>query len=77
MVGYSRVENENYEGLRVPADCPTDGRLDVSDLAVHHAIPRPFSARSVLWFREFLRMGVVGCTDAGGSSLVQAFFRIL
>ncbi|KAJ5095316.1 hypothetical protein NUU61_004672 [Penicillium alfredii] len=78
IVDYSRVEKENYKGLKAPAAWPTEGRLEVSDLVVHHAPHLPPVLQQVNFsIPGSMRVGVVGRTGAGKSSLVQALFRIL
>lgn len=78
VLEYSRLSIENYEGLSPPANWPTSGQLEVSNLAVRYAPHEPLILHGVSFKAEGnQRVGVVGRTGSGKSSLVNAIFRIL
>ncbi|EFQ99803.1 canalicular multispecific organic anion transporter 1 [Nannizzia gypsea CBS 118893] len=75
---YSDLEIENQDGLDAPAAWPTDGRLEVSDLVVAYAPELPPVLKGLSFTVEKnQRVGVVGRTGAGKSSLTLALFRFL
>ncbi|KAL1844357.1 hypothetical protein VTJ49DRAFT_36 [Mycothermus thermophilus] len=78
IIEYTELPTENLGGRSPPAAWPTAGRIEVHDLVVSYAPDLPpvlkgltFSVNS----RE--RIGVVGRTGAGKSSLTLALFRFL
>ena len=78
IVEYSKLPTEDQDGQDVPASWPTEGRLEVANLVVGYASGLP----SVLKGLNFNvarneRIGVVGRTGAGKSSLTLALFRFL
>ncbi|KAI1497200.1 P-loop containing nucleoside triphosphate hydrolase protein [Biscogniauxia marginata] len=78
IVEYTELPTENLGGLRPPAAWPTEGRVEVDDLVVGYAEDLP----PVLKGLNFAigpgeRVGVVGRTGAGKSSLTLALFRFL
>ncbi|KAK2865083.1 hypothetical protein FQN49_003931, partial [Arthroderma sp. PD_2] len=75
---YSNLEIETQEGLDAPAAWPTEGRLEVSDLVVGYAPELPPVLKGLSFTVEKnQRVGVVGRTGAGKSSLTLALFRFL
>ncbi|KAF3483947.1 multidrug resistance-associated protein 13 [Arthroderma uncinatum] len=75
---YSNLEIENQEGLDAPAGWPTEGHLEVSDLVVSYAPELPPVLKGLSFTVEKnQRVGVVGRTGAGKSSLTLALFRFL
>ncbi|OJI99661.1 hypothetical protein ASPVEDRAFT_163771 [Aspergillus versicolor CBS 583.65] len=78
VLEYCDLNAENYEGLDAPADWPTSGRLEVRNLAVRYAPHLPPALDRVGFKIEGNeRVGVVGRTGSGKSSLVNAMFRIV
>ena len=78
VVEYTELPTEELGGVRPPAAWPTEGRLEVDDLVVAYAEDLPPVLRG-LTFRvgSGERVGVVGRTGAGKSSLTLALFRFL
>ncbi|EGE01692.1 canalicular multispecific organic anion transporter 1 [Trichophyton equinum CBS 127.97] len=75
---YSDLEIENQDGLDAPAAWPTEGRLEVSDLVVAYAPELPPVLKGLSFTVEKnQRVGIVGRTGAGKSSLTLALFRFL
>jgi ABC-type multidrug transport system fused ATPase/permease subunit len=75
---YSKLAIESQDGDDVPASWPSEGKLVVKDLVVGYASDLP----PVLHHLSFSveknqRLGVVGRTGAGKSSLTLAIFRFL
>lgn len=78
VVEYSNIELENQGGADVPAAWPTEGRLEVHDLVVGYAPELPPILKGLSFTVEKnQRVGVVGRTGAGKSSLTLALFRFL
>lgn len=78
LLEYAEVESERYDGVDAPASWPTEGRLDIVDLAVKYAsdLPPVLSGLSAR-IEGYQRVGIVGRTGAGKSSLALALFRFL
>ncbi|KMU86758.1 canalicular multispecific organic anion transporter 1 [Coccidioides immitis H538.4] len=78
VLEYSAIDIENQEGAEVPAAWPTEGRLEVTDLVVGYAPDLPPVLRGLSFtVAKNQRVGVVGRTGAGKSSLTLALFRFL
>ena len=78
VIEYSSIELENQGGADAPAAWPTEGRLEVSDLVVGYAPDLPPVLDGLSFTVEKnQRVGVVGRTGAGKSSLTLALFRFL
>ncbi|RAK72684.1 multidrug resistance-associated protein [Aspergillus fijiensis CBS 313.89] len=78
VIEYSKIELENQGGVEPPAAWPTEGRLEVQDLVVGYAPDLPPVLKGLSFAVEKnQRVGVVGRTGAGKSSLTLALFRIL
>ena len=78
VIEYSNIEVENQGGADAPAAWPTEGRLEVNDLVVGYAPDLPPVLRGLTFAVEKnQRVGVVGRTGAGKSSLTLALFRFL
>ncbi|PYI36068.1 P-loop containing nucleoside triphosphate hydrolase protein [Aspergillus indologenus CBS 114.80] len=78
VIEYSKIELENQGGVEPPAAWPTEGRLEVQDLVVGYAPDLPPVLKGLSFVVEKnQRVGVVGRTGAGKSSLTLALFRIL
>ncbi|KAI9682032.1 MAG: hypothetical protein M1817_000086 [Caeruleum heppii] len=78
IVEYSRIEIEDQGGANAPAAWPQEGRLTVDDLMVGYADDLPPVLKGLSFQVEAnQRVGVVGRTGAGKSSLTLALFRFL
>jgi ABC-type multidrug transport system fused ATPase/permease subunit len=78
VIEYSNIEIENQGGADAPAAWPTEGRLEVHDLVVGYAPDLPPVLNGLSFAVESnQRVGVVGRTGAGKSSLTLALFRFL
>ncbi|KAF7956233.1 hypothetical protein EAE96_005153 [Botrytis aclada] len=78
IIEYSNLKTESLEGSDPPAAWPTEGRLEVNDLVVSYADDLPPVLKGLTFRVERSeRIGVVGRTGAGKSSLTLALFRFL
>ena len=78
IVEYSNLQTESLEGADPPAAWPSEGRLEVNDLVVAYASDLPPVLKGLSFRVERNeRIGVVGRTGAGKSSLTLALFRFL
>lgn len=75
---YSDLKTESQDGADPPAAWPSEGRLEVNDLVVSYAPDLPPVLKGLTFRVERSeRIGVVGRTGAGKSSLTLALFRFL
>ena len=75
---YSSITVEDEGGDAPPAAWPTEGRLEVYDLVVGYAEDLPPVLKGLSFnVNSKQRVGVVGRTGAGKSSLTLALFRFL
>ncbi|KAL8859663.1 MAG: hypothetical protein Q9178_003777 [Gyalolechia marmorata] len=78
IVEYSRIPIEKQEGAVVPAHWPTEGRLQVEGLVAGYAPDLPPVLKGLSFeVTRNQRIGVIGRTGAGKSSLTLALFRFL
>jgi ABC-type multidrug transport system fused ATPase/permease subunit len=78
IIEYSNLPTESLEGADPPAAWPSEGRLEVNDLVVAYAPDLPPVLKGLTFRVERNeRIGVVGRTGAGKSSLTLALFRFL
>jgi ABC-type multidrug transport system fused ATPase/permease subunit len=78
VVEYSNINIEDQGGEDVPAAWPTEGKLEVKGLVVAYAADLPPVLKGLTFTVEKnQRVGVVGRTGAGKSSLTLALFRFL
>lgn len=78
IVEYSNIPVEDQSGEPVPAAWPTEGRLEVANLVVGYAADLPPVLKGLNFsIKRNQRVGVVGRTGAGKSSLTLALFRFL
>ncbi|KAH8596791.1 putative ABC bile acid transporter [Bisporella sp. PMI_857] len=78
IIEYSNLPTESLDGADPPAAWPSEGRLEVNDLVIGYApdLPPVLKGLSFSVARNE-RIGVVGRTGAGKSSLTLALFRFL
>ncbi|KAK1144108.1 hypothetical protein N8T08_005770 [Aspergillus melleus] len=78
VLEYTAMETEDQGGMDPPAAWPTRGHVEVEDLQVGYAPELPPVLDGLSFTIEHnQRVGVVGRTGAGKSSLTLAFFRFL
>ncbi|EHL01836.1 putative ATP-dependent bile acid permease [Glarea lozoyensis 74030] len=78
IIEYSNLPTESLEGIDPPAAWPSEGRLEVTDLVVGYAPDLPPVLQGLTFnVARKERIGVVGRTGAGKSSLTLALFRFL
>ena len=78
IIEYSNLPTESLDGADPPAAWPSEGRLEVNDLVVGYAPDLPPVLKGLTFSVERNeRVGVVGRTGAGKSSLTLALFRFL
>ncbi|KAL2855667.1 hypothetical protein BJX68DRAFT_264021 [Aspergillus pseudodeflectus] len=78
VLEYTNMTTETQGGYNPPAGWPTKGRIEVEDLEVAYAPDLPPVLKEVTFTVENnQRVGVVGRTGAGKSSLTLALFRFL
>ena len=78
IIEYSNLTTESLDGADPPAAWPSEGRLEVNDLVVGYAPDLPPVLKGLTFsVKRNERIGVVGRTGAGKSSLTLALFRFL
>ncbi|ORY70217.1 P-loop containing nucleoside triphosphate hydrolase protein [Pseudomassariella vexata] len=78
VVEYTELPTESLEGENPPAAWPTEGSVEVNDLVVGYATDLPPVLKGLTFsVKRNERVGVVGRTGAGKSSLTLALFRFL
>lgn len=78
VIEYSELKTESLEGEKPPAAWPTKGSMEVNDLVVAYAEDLPPVLKGISFdVGNNERIGVVGRTGAGKSSLTLALFRFL
>jgi ABC-type multidrug transport system fused ATPase/permease subunit len=78
IIEYSEIETESQGGEEVPASWPSQGKMEVENLVVAYAPDLPPVLRRLNFeVKPKERIGVVGRTGAGKSSLTLAIFRFL
>ena len=78
VVEFTEMETERQDGGEVPASWPSDGRVDIEHLTVSYAPDAPPVLQNLdLHIEPGQRVGIVGRTGAGKSSLTLALFRCL
>jgi ABC-type multidrug transport system fused ATPase/permease subunit len=78
ILEYSELPIEDPSGADPPAAWPTEGRLEVTDLVIGYAPDLPPVLKGLTFsIKPNERIGVVGRTGAGKSSLTLALFRFL
>ena len=78
VVEFSELATEDKGGHSVPAGWPTQGRLEIADLEVAYAKDLPSVLKGLSFTVEKgQRIGIVGRTGSGKSTLTLALFRFL
>ena len=78
IVEYTELPTEDLGGVRPPAAWPTEGRVEVNDLVVSYADDLPPVLKGLNFsINRNERIGVIGRTGAGKSSLTLALFRFV
>jgi ABC-type multidrug transport system fused ATPase/permease subunit len=78
IIEYSDLPTESLDGADPPAAWPTEGRLEVNGLVAGYASDLPPVLKGLTFSVERNeRIGVVGRTGAGKSSLTLALFRFI
>ncbi|KAI3340856.1 P-loop containing nucleoside triphosphate hydrolase protein [Ustulina deusta] len=78
IVEYTELPTEDLGGVRPPAAWPTEGRVEVNDLVVSYAADLPPVLKGLSFsINRNERVGVIGRTGAGKSSLTLALFRFV
>ncbi|KAJ5528735.1 hypothetical protein N7527_002128 [Penicillium freii] len=78
VLEYMKTETEEDSGKLPPAAWPTEGRLEICDLHVSYAPELPPVLRGLSFSVDCnQRVGIVGRTGAGKSSLALALFQML
>ncbi|KAK8136839.1 hypothetical protein PG984_004779 [Apiospora sp. TS-2023a] len=78
VVEYTELPTEDLGGEDAPAAWPTEGRVEVNDLVVGYAEDLPPVLKGLSFsVNRNERVGVVGRTGAGKSSLTLALFRFI
>ncbi|KAL9479999.1 hypothetical protein ACSS6W_004785 [Trichoderma asperelloides] len=78
VIEYADLKTEPLDGEKAPAAWPTSGDIEVKDLVVGYAEDLPPVLKGVSFnVKNNERVGVIGRTGAGKSSLTLALFRFL
>ncbi|CAM1504527.1 Fc.00g021180.m01.CDS01 [Cosmosporella sp. VM-42] len=78
VVEYTELKTESQDGEKPPAAWPTSGSMEVDNLVVSYADDLPPVLKGISFnVNDNERVGVVGRTGAGKSSLTLALFRFL
>ncbi|UNI23458.1 hypothetical protein JDV02_009276 [Purpureocillium takamizusanense] len=78
IVEYCELDTEDLEGEEPPAAWPTSGRMEVNGLVAAYAPDLPPVLKGISFsVKNNERVGVIGRTGAGKSSLTLALFRFL
>lgn len=81
MQEYSHIEPEGkqiVEDNRPPADWPNKGEIDFNNLSLRYAPELPLVIKNATFkVKPFNKVGIVGRTGAGKSTIITALFRFL
>ncbi|KAK4128244.1 P-loop containing nucleoside triphosphate hydrolase protein [Parathielavia appendiculata] len=78
VLEYAEIETEPDGGKDAPAAWPTEGRIEVGNLTVRYAADLPPVLKSLNFnVGAGERIGIIGRTGAGKSTLAAVFFRLL
>ncbi|KAL6591713.1 P-loop containing nucleoside triphosphate hydrolase protein [Neocallimastix sp. 'constans'] len=74
----NEIESENQTGLDAPKDWPKQGKIEIKDLTMKYAPHLPPVLNNIsLNIQANEKIGVVGRTGAGKSSIVMTLFRLV
>ncbi|CAN8099007.1 unnamed protein product [Discula destructiva] len=78
VVEYSEIETEPEDGRPAPAAWPAEGKIEVENLSVAYkeSLP-PVLKKLNFTVKPGERIGIIGRTGAGKSTLASVFFRLL
>ena len=78
VIGYTKLETEDQGGEEVPEDWPLNGKVELKELQVAYSADLPLVLKDVSCTVEAgKKLGIVGRTGAGKSSLTLALLRLL
>ncbi|KAF3768887.1 P-loop containing nucleoside triphosphate hydrolase protein [Cryphonectria parasitica EP155] len=78
VVEYSEIETEPEDGKDAPAAWPAEGKIEVEDLSVAYKESLPPVLKNLNFVvKPGERIGIIGRTGAGKSTLASVFFRLL
>ncbi|KAF4634706.1 hypothetical protein G7Y89_g3391 [Cudoniella acicularis] len=78
IISYTSLETEQQGGNEVPSDWPSQGKVEVKGLDVAYSHSLPLVLKSLSFTIEpGKRIGIVGRTGAGKSSLTLSLLRLL
>ncbi|KAG6362037.1 hypothetical protein INS49_010266 [Diaporthe citri] len=78
VIEYSEIETEPEDGKDAPAAWPAEGRIEVEKLSVAYKDSLPPVLKNLNFVvKPGERIGIVGRTGAGKSTLASVFFRLL
>lgn len=78
VIEYSEIETEGEDGKDAPASWPAEGRIEVDNLSVAYKDSLPPVLKNLNFtVKPGERIGIVGRTGAGKSTLASVFFRLL
>ncbi|KUI60006.1 ATP-dependent bile acid permease [Cytospora mali] len=78
VIEYSEIETEPEDGKDAPAAWPAEGKIEVDNLSVAYKDSLPPVLKNLHFtVKPGERIGIVGRTGAGKSTLASVFFRLL
>lgn len=78
VVEYSEIETEPQDGKDAPAAWPAEGKIEVEKLSVAYKDSLPPVLKNLNFVvKPGERVGIIGRTGAGKSTLASVFFRLL
>lgn len=78
VIEYSEIETEPEDGRDPPAAWPAEGRIEVENLSVAYKDSLPPVLKNLNFtVKPGERIGIIGRTGAGKSTLASVFFRLL
>ncbi|TPX17379.1 uncharacterized protein E0L32_003022 [Thyridium curvatum] len=78
VIEYSEIETEPESGIEAPAAWPARGEIEVDNLTVSYGDDLPPVLKNLHFdVKAGERIGIVGRTGAGKSTLAAVFFRLL